>query len=59
MLELHDLFPMNSKVRLGIFFIFLILIAVQVWLVLHIEYKIATYEGFYSKRNHPKRNNKD
>ena len=42
----------NSKVRLGLFFLFLALIAAQVYVVLHIESKVASHEGF-SARIHP------
>ena len=40
--------------RILLLLLFLILIAVQTWLVLYMEVKIAEKEGFYPERNHPK-----
>jgi|AntRauTorcE11897_2_1112592.scaffolds.fasta_scaffold159298_1 hypothetical protein len=41
-------------VRIILLFVFLVLIAVQTWLVLYMESKMAEREGTYSKRKHPK-----
>lgn len=41
-------------VRIILLLLFLILIAVQTWLVLYMEVKIAEREGFYPERKHPK-----
>ena len=37
-------------VRIVLLFIFLILIAVQTWLVLYMESKMAEYQGSYPER---------
>ena len=50
------IFPLNPKIRLILFFIFLSLIAGQTYIVLYIEQKIAEDEGKYTKRVHPKEN---
>jgi len=48
------IFPLPSKARLFLFFVFLSLIAGQTYIVLHIEQKIADEEGKYTTRVHPK-----
>lgn len=41
-------------VRIFLLFVFLVLIAIQTWLVLYMESKMAECEGFYPERTPPK-----